>query len=394
MASSTKEFSLFFLLITFLSSSIHIHARDSQFFSKVTNPNTNLPKENEIPTKKENEVPLNKEQEPNFIPQGQNGAYGLYGHESGQLPPVTTTTTPSTTTGGGGPYSNSNNNEAYVTEPQGMSDTRFMEKGYTTPINSNNYNNGDMYNPEKQGSYYNGENNMYNSEKQGMSETKFMEKGYTTPINNYNYNDGKMYNPEKQEDEANNYYNGDNNMYNSQKQGMSDTRFMEKGYTTPINNYNNGGNTYNPEKEEGEANNYYNGDNNMYNSQKQGMSDTRFMEKGYTTPINSYKYNNEASMYNPEKQGYSTPTNNYGGNMNNNQKLGMSDTRFLENGKYYYDLNNENYNSLNANDNSRGVDSRYEYNSRGNYGNNGNSYEFNNNNNNSMEEYHIEEDLP
>ncbi|MDK0954786.1 hypothetical protein P5F47_15035, partial [Clostridium perfringens] len=77
------------------------------------------------------------------------------------------------------------------------------------------------------------------------------------------------------------------------------------------------------------------------------MSDARLTQSSYTTPTN-YQSNN---YYNAEKQG-------------------MSDTRFLENGKYYYDAQSENNYNQNQYENSRVVDSRHWYNNRGNYGNN------------------------
>ncbi|KAK1420426.1 hypothetical protein QVD17_22010 [Tagetes erecta] len=143
------------------------------------------------------------------------------------------------------------------------------------------------------------------------------------PSYNNNYNgQNRMYNSEKQEE-----YMGTNNMYNSEKQGFDDASFMET--------MEDDGNMYNSEKQV---------ENGRYNSQRQvNMGDTR----------------------------YSTSNN---GNMYNNEKQGMSDTRFLENGKYYYDVNMENVNS-NANMNTRRYNSRNEYNTQGYYGNNENSYD-------------------
>ncbi|KAI3741697.1 hypothetical protein L1987_59371 [Smallanthus sonchifolius] len=276
----------FFILLTLTLSST-IHARESQFFNKFSN---NIPKESQ---------PLNTiQQQPDFVPQSQDSSYGLYGHESGQLPPSTTTT----------------NLPANLPE-------NYNPVAYTTPIHSSTQDIPDEF-KDPQAYQYNGENkmynsqeqeefmgtnggNMYNSEKQGMSDTRFLENGR--------------------------YYYAGNNGYKSQKQGFEDARFMETE---------NGGNMYNSEKHV--ENGRYNQGEEMYNSQRQGMG-TR------------YGTSNNANTYNTEKQG-------------------MSDTRFLENGKYFYDLNMENFDS-NANRNTRGFNSRNEYNTQGYYGNNGNSYD-------------------
>uniref|UniRef100_A0A2P2PBX2 Uncharacterized protein n=1 Tax=Rhizophora mucronata TaxID=61149 RepID=A0A2P2PBX2_RHIMU len=53
----------------------------------------------------------------------------------------------------------------------------------------------------------------------------------------------------------------------------------------------------------------------------------------------------------------------------------MSDTRFVENGKYFYDLNNDN----NYYPNVQYPNSRYNYNPGSFYGKTGDSYEYNNN---------------
>ncbi|GFZ03026.1 hypothetical protein Acr_15g0016340 [Actinidia rufa] len=190
MAASAKHFSLLFFLALF--SSLHAHARDGQFFDKVTTPATANPKETvEVPNK---EPPLSKqEQDPNFIPDTQNG-YGLYGQESDQLTPTTPANLPSTASNL--PYKTESekayyyyDKQAYVTKPQGM-------KATPPPPPTNNNNNNDYY----------------------------MNKGYTAAA------------------ATDNYYNGVNN-YNPQHQGMSDTRFLENGrYFYDIqseNNYNN-----------------------------------------------------------------------------------------------------------------------------------------------------------
>ncbi|KAK1375361.1 hypothetical protein POM88_031554 [Heracleum sosnowskyi] len=272
MATSSTTCSVFLLLS--LLASLHVHARDSQFFSKVTTSN-NIPKQL-LPTKQQE--PLNKpEQEPN------TGGYGLYGHDSGQLPPTTTTTenlpyetqteipynkesNPNLVDGlyynNDANYmnkqlsSNSNNgdqyynNDAYGTKQQGMSDTRFMDNAYTTPITNNN--NGDRF--------YN--NDAYVTKSQGKSNTRFTDNAYTTPVTNNNFNDENLYNNREHGiGEAKlGVTNGDT--YNSggtnEKHGMSDTRVMENGRGNYGNSfkgrYGNNENSY-------EANNFVEGYN-------------------------------------------------------------------------------------------------------------------------------------
>ncbi|KAL8108107.1 uncharacterized protein LOC141671818 [Apium graveolens] len=270
MAPSITYFSI--LIFLTLSSSLHVDARESKLFSKVTNYNN---AKQVFPTK-EHEEPLNiPEQEPNFIPENQqnSGGYGLYGHESGQLPPTTTT-----------------ENLPYKTE---------TENSYNKEFNPSSNN----------GQYYNND-------------------AYVNPESYSNSNNGQQ------------YYNNDG--YVAKPQGMSDTRFMNKvykPYTTPIN------------KED----NFFNG-GNMYNNRLHGIGETKL---GVT------------NGYNKERQG-------------------MSDTRFMENGRYYYDLNREN--NYNLNDNNVNENSRNEYyNNRGNYGNSYRGQYGNNENSfeaaNSMEGY-------
>ncbi|CAA3019933.1 Hypothetical predicted protein [Olea europaea subsp. europaea] len=261
-----------FLLLLALSSAVHTHARDSQSFNEIPS-TTNFVKITQSPNTKKAE-PNIQQQEPSFLPQDEN-VYGLYGHDSGQLPHSTTTAAnvePETTK-----YRPKNYNPvSYVTEPEDM--TTFTEKSYTTGPNSN----------------YGGGN--FNEQPQGMGETRFM--GGSTPNHHENYyrNGGGSYYNSPQENamrgyRRNNYYNNGggsyynspqensmrgyrrNNYYNNgQPQGLSDTRFM-------------GGETSNHRE------NYYRNGGDMNNFQQQGMSDTRFLENGkYFYDINSEKY--------------------------------------------------------------------------------------------------------
>lgn len=76
----------------------------------------------------------------------------------------------------------------------------------------------------------------------------------------------------------------------------------------------------------------------------------------YTKSYNSEEYKNN---YNSEdyKNNYNNNYNkNYGNGYERKGEFGMSDTRFVENGKYHYNVNseNENYNNLNGYESGRG----------------------------------------
>ncbi|XVF27591.1 hypothetical protein REPUB_Repub14bG0121700 [Reevesia pubescens] len=255
MASSPKLISIFFLFALFF---MQIHARE--FFSKIPNVNNNEKETTSIPetTQKTNSFPnreeqsfMKQEQEPRFIPETQNG-YGLYGHESGQLPPSTTT------------------KETY--EP------------YVTPV---------RYHPEE-------------------------------PYNSI---------PESSNKNKNTFYYNKNSYESSEQQNLGGAMFTEKGWSTKENQNNNNKNTY------------YN-KNSYEPSEQQNLGEAMFTEKGWST-----KENQNSNNYYSGNKGY-----------NNGEKHGMSDTRYLENGKYYYDVKSENNYYPNQFENSRGVASRNEFN--------------------------------
>ncbi|KAI9076964.1 hypothetical protein K1719_041040 [Acacia pycnantha] len=187
--SNTDSF-LFFIILLLLS--LQIHARDSQFFSKVTHPINNKKNDKEtnlMPNKKEELVTMHKsdqQDQPIFIPEIDNN-YGLYGHESatGQFLPATTTT-----------Y-----------RPYKAATEEYMSK---YPNNKYSYYNRDQ-----------NENNSYYKDAYGnyLDNTRYIEGGYENLSNNrMRRKNQKMYN-------SNNggYVRYD---YNGERQGMSDTRFM------------------------------------------------------------------------------------------------------------------------------------------------------------------------
>ncbi|CAI9087400.1 OLC1v1021457C1 [Oldenlandia corymbosa var. corymbosa] len=346
MASIAKKCLFFFLLALIFS--VQIQARDSQFFNKVP---SNV---NKVEKETDQFVEIGKidkqEQVPSFVPENENGGYGLYGHESGQLPPATTTaaanTNPSTTTtaaatdetyktipNSGEPkesypkYLPKNyNTESYVTEPE----------GYRGQVDDDNINkNTDFYNGENRGEFDNNKNtNYYNGANRPEFDNNKNAQFYNTDNSYYNNN----YNNNEEEE----------NQEQDLEQDFGETKLMGKSYST---------NPYS-----GNSNNYNYG-NNYYNGEQQGMSDNRFK-----TNYNYYNHN----------VGY----------LNGVQKQGMSDTRFLENGKYFYDVSMEQQNFNNGPYGSSA-------NNRGYYANPQNSYEFNNyQNQDDFQNFQEDSDLP
>lgn len=241
MASSATNFLFLLLLIAALSSAVRTHARDSQSFNKIPSATTtNVVKITQSPNTKKEES-NNQQQDSSFLPENEN-VYGLYGHESGELPPSTTTTA----TASGEPATNkyrpkNYNPVAYVTEPEDM--TTFTEKSYTT-VDPNNYGGGSETPNHRENYYRNGGGNYYNSPQEDTM------RGYR----------------------RNDYYNNRGGSFNDQVQGLSDSRFM-------------GGASSNPRE------NYYRNGGDLNNFQQQGMSDTRFLENGkYFYDVNSEKY--------------------------------------------------------------------------------------------------------
>ncbi|KAL8032553.1 hypothetical protein ABFX02_13G103800 [Erythranthe guttata] len=245
MASSAKQISFFLLLTLFAFASLHhTHARDSQFFNKIPSTTSKTVVVSNNNNKESPTTQQPAEQNPNFLPENENG-YGLYGHESGQLPPSATTTgEPSTTTTATTEskqplhkYLPKNYNPvAYVTQPEldvtDNSPTLAEENSYTTDPDTINNNNN----------YYNGEQKYYNGQ-QETEETEYYRSYPTTTTtaatnnNKYYYNNnnnaggGSSFNSQPQE-----YYRGgsrerrsNNNGGGFQPQGLSDTRSLENG---------------------------------------------------------------------------------------------------------------------------------------------------------------------
>lgn len=237
MAPKFTSFLLLILFITLLF--IQIHGRESHFFSKIPNNNynnnnpdnfdNNDTKQTQIPNKVEYDYPLTNpekttnippqdQQQPNFIPQTQENSYGLYGHESGQLPP---------------------NSDSKFSDPTG--DRSFTT---TTYNNNNNFRTNDVvpnYKSESEDQYYNYDDNNFQSSS-SSSNSKPYENSF--------------------------YYNKDLYNDNNEPQSFQNTRLSRDDFTTtPL---------YDQQKYDGDDNN----NNNGNNVARQGMSDTKFMENG------------------------------------------------------------------------------------------------------------------
>ncbi|OWM91196.1 protein E6-like [Punica granatum] len=194
MASPSSSLSIAFFIA--LSITSLAHARESQFFSKATKETTTVHVPNSEQQKQQDET-LTKQQvdEPNFIPQTTPNGYGLYGHETGQLPPSATTTTTEERL----PY------RTTTTTPTVPEESLYGKYEQNT----------DNYEQNKQ---INGKNNYYyNKESYVTDEERAAGLG-----NRYTTTSASLA-------DRNNYYSGGNSYGNAKQEGMSDTRFMENG---------------------------------------------------------------------------------------------------------------------------------------------------------------------
>lgn len=205
-SSSPKHFSVVFLVALFITSLAH--ARESQFFIKATKetttqqiPNQELQQQQqETPTK--HRVDQQQVDEPDFIPETTSNGYGLYGHETGQLPPSATTVKSRI------PYKTATTT---ATVPQ--------ESLYSN-YEQNNNNNYEQYKSN------NGENSYY-----------YTKDSYVTDEEKAAGLGNRYSTTTAAQGDRNTYYGGGNGYGNVKQEGMSDTRFMENGkYYYDVNN--------------------------------------------------------------------------------------------------------------------------------------------------------------
>ncbi|KAI6705195.1 hypothetical protein NL676_008157 [Syzygium grande] len=213
------------LILASLFVSISVEAREVRerdSFSKFTNANDNVDKENTqvVPSKEEaltTEEALKKqedqEQQPTFIPQTNNG-YGLYGNEK------TFEDTPATTT------ATSTGNHP---SKKAMPDDSFYSNSNGNFENTNNYYNDKSYD-RRSDRYYNKDayvadrreqaRDTYTPEQNFVGNARLQDSSYTTTTTTTG---------SRATNDHNTYYTGGNRYGAVNPEGMSDTRFMENG---------------------------------------------------------------------------------------------------------------------------------------------------------------------
>ncbi|KAL2970888.1 hypothetical protein AAZX31_15G163400, partial [Glycine max] len=122
--------------------------------------------------------------------------------------------------------------------------------------------------------------------------------------------------------------------------------------------------SYHPYKTEFENSNNKNYNNDAYNTR---FSETSYNNKYYNKDSyegNQYELSDTNKNYNAHNNRYNTYNSNAVSRYNG-ERQGISDTRFLEGGKYFYDVGTEMYNPTNYGDSSREVNTNNWYNNRG-----------------------------
>ncbi|KAI8551546.1 hypothetical protein RHMOL_Rhmol06G0195300 [Rhododendron molle] len=188
MAHYAKPLS--FLLLIWISTSLHVEARERLFFSKVTHTattTTNNAMDSESPQLATAPEPApTAETKPS---ETSNIGYGaLHGQESNEFLPTTTKTTAATTAAAAAPTTTDSTvvfpYDENEIQTEKLSDENYKKEetaaGYTDDRDNNNSgysNNQNTYNANGYTGNYNGRNGYVMSEKLGMSDTRFMEHG-------------------------------------------------------------------------------------------------------------------------------------------------------------------------------------------------------------------------
>ncbi|PIA35134.1 hypothetical protein AQUCO_03600060v1 [Aquilegia coerulea] len=340
MAVPVKHLAFFFLIFLFFS--IQIQARESKFFSKFNHYETTTIGSNNIPTTtaSSNATTVN----PTTTTTNDNGSKrSELTQEQGAS--VEQEEEPSFTqqaTNGYGLYGHGSNQDSSTTGEITQDDT-FGDLPEKT--STQEYTRG-SYEDKEANTGYHGDNNGnygYKANQFGMSNTRLMDNGNVNSNNGYKkqYNNGNI-----------NNNNDNNNGYEAMQDSLSDTTLSAHG-------------------------------NNDYKTKDFSMSNSRFMDNGINNNNNGY-----------ETKQYGTSGISKDDNLSRSKQQGLSDTRFMENGKYFYNVNNENsylnkyHPAVNRNydgfrSSSQGVNSRNNYN----YGNSEK-----NDFNNSMEESQFPEE--
>lgn len=286
MASKVKKYFIFFLITT-LSVSLQIHARESHFFNKVSSSSNEQSPSTVIP----------QQQEPSFTLETEN-AHGLSGHESGQLPPSSTAfnvQTPHSAAGEEIPnkkYLPKNYNPvAYVTVVEDKTGESTAAAAAGETLKDQQY-----YTGAKGSNFPTDDTSLVGEEvsidaagksKFSADDAMFDDKEFTpaTAADNYHYS-------------------------SAEKESFPENEF--------------------PTAASAEGNGYY------LPNQKSSMPRDDFTETDFTTQ-------QEETFPATAGAGETRFNYNHGVSGNRVQQQGMSDTRFLENGKYFYDINAEKY---------------------------------------------------
>lgn len=261
MAAKTQI--LFFFLVLFFSANLQTEARVSLFFSKVTHFNTNN-KDNVTDPK----LPLTKEPTPSPTPA-----------PAPELAPVPAPTTPEVQAPFPAPeyFSYTESENGY-----GLYGTRTSTTNDRTPATVDVEDEEEILSEELVGGEsfergYNQNKNLYNNNGGNPSSTRTYKTGFnniggnpsTTSTYKHYYNNGYRRNHDGNSGYNNNGYYASNintNGYDQiQRQGMSDTRFLENGrYYHDVKNENGNyySNAYGTERESSKDQGYYGGSEN------------------------------------------------------------------------------------------------------------------------------------
>uniref|UniRef100_A0A7N0SVA0 Protein E6-like n=1 Tax=Kalanchoe fedtschenkoi TaxID=63787 RepID=A0A7N0SVA0_KALFE len=345
--ASCSSFAAFLLLITISAPLLQIHARESQFFSKMVSKPTDtvvLPDKqkeqqslvNSQVTEQQQQQQQQEGEQPEFVPQNQNG-YGLYGHETGLQ-----TETPGT----------------YSTEKYFNNDR--VDGGRTEQFQNSNgetfytHNNGEKYTPSSDDEDLLNFDSNYAPTSGGDKkddllnfDDKFDNNGETETFytNNRNGVETERYAQTQQDDnngETETFYNNNHNgvvtehYAQTQKHnkdfGGSDSLYSDNQNTVVTGRYTQtqkgddfGSSYYKPSSDE-DDNAQFGSQLSQAETDNSYYTDKRF-DTGFTNELNT-RYDAYRRQFQNREESKA-------------ERQGMSDTRFLENGRFYYDLEKE-----------------------------------------------------
>ncbi|KAL8197735.1 hypothetical protein R6Q57_024269 [Mikania cordata] len=214
--------------------------------------------------------------------------------------------------------------QSYSTNNNGYSNN---VNGYSSSMNENQGYNQNGYNTNENGYNQNGYNN---NEKQGYNQNGYKNEKQGYNQNGYNNEDGFNQNG----------YNSNENGFNQNGYNSNENGYNQNGYSNNGNGFNQNG--YN-NNENGFNQNGYNSNENSNNYKDNGNEYSSSMNEN-----NGYKPDSYVELNNNDNNNYKTFTNEKSSYNNDNgymvKQQGLSDTRFLEDGKYSYHVPNNNGN--------------------------------------------------